>query len=135
VLGLLYCTHAALPIMREQGGGHVVNLSSVAGRVARLGNAVYALTKWGVGGFSEALRQEALNSNIRVTLIEPGFTDTELQGHNEQPAVRDAIDQMRSDIGQVMHAEDIANAILYAVSQPEHVNVNEVLIRPTGQRN
>ena len=135
VLGLLYCTHAALPIMREQGGGHVVNLSSVAGRVARLGNAVYALTKWGVGGFSEALRQEALNSNIRVTVIEPGFTDTELQGHNEQPAVRDAIDQMRSDIGQVMHAEDIANAILYAVSQPEHVNVNEVLIRPTGQRN
>jgi NADP-dependent 3-hydroxy acid dehydrogenase YdfG len=135
VLGLLCCTHAALPIMREQGGGHVVNLSSVAGRVARLGNAVYALTKWGVGGFSEALRQEALNSNIRVTLIEPGFTDTELQEHNELPPVRDAIEQMRSEIGQVLSAEDIANAILYAVSQPPHVNVNEVLIRPTGQRN
>jgi clavulanate-9-aldehyde reducatase len=135
LLGLLYCTHAAIPIMREAGGGHIVNLSSVAGRVARLGNAVYALTKFGVGAFSESLRQEALNSNIRVTIVEPGFVETELQEHNEIPAVRDAIEQMREQIGRTLEADDIARAIVYAVSQPSHVSLNEVLIRPTGQRN
>jgi NADP-dependent 3-hydroxy acid dehydrogenase YdfG len=131
LLGLLYCTHAALPIMREAGGGHIVNLSSVAGRIASMGSAVYNLTKWGVGAFSEGLRQEALFSNIRVTIVEPGFVDTELQGHNEIPAVRDGIEQMREQAGK---AEDIARAIVYAVTQPEYVSVNEVLIRPTGQR-
>ena len=134
VLGLLYCTHAALPLMREGGGGDVVNVSSVAGRVATLGSAVYNLTKWGVGGFSEALRQEALHAGIRVSLVEPGFVDTELQGHNENPMVREAIDKAREQIGQVLTADDIARAILYVVSQPAHVGVNEVLIRPTGQQ-
>jgi NADP-dependent 3-hydroxy acid dehydrogenase YdfG len=134
VLGLLYCTHVALPLMREGGGGHIVNVSSVAGRHASLGSAVYNLTKFGVCGFSEALRQEAMNSNIRVTVVEPGYVATELQGHNEHPAVRDALEKFRNDIGEVLVAEDIARGILYAVSQPEHVNVNEVMIRPTGQR-
>jgi NADP-dependent 3-hydroxy acid dehydrogenase YdfG len=134
VLGLLYCTHAALPLMRERGGGHIVNLSSVAGRYAHFGSAVYNLTKFGVTGFSEALRQEALNSNIRVSVVEPGMVDTELQGHNENPAVREGLQKFRDDIGTVLEADDIARGILYAVRQPEHVNVNEVLIRPTGQR-
>jgi NADP-dependent 3-hydroxy acid dehydrogenase YdfG len=134
LLGLLYCTHAALPIMREAGGGHIVNLSSVAGRVASMGSAVYNLTKWGVGAFSEGLRQEALFSNIRVTIVEPGFVDTELQGHNEIPAVREGIEQMREQAGKVLEAEDIARGIVYSVTQPEYVSVNEVLIRPTGQR-
>src|SRR5204863_8678993 len=123
----------ALPIMREQGGGHIVNLSSVAGRSANLGSAVYNLTKFGVGGFSEALRQEALHANIRVTIVEPGFVDTELQAHNEIPAVREAIEQMREQVGKVLTADDIARSIVYAVSEPEHVSVNEVLIRPTKQ--
>jgi NADP-dependent 3-hydroxy acid dehydrogenase YdfG len=134
VLGLLYCTQEAMPLIRDSGGGHIVNVSSVAGRHARFGAAVYNLTKFGVTGFSEALRQEALNSNIRVTAVEPGFVDTELQGHNEHPMVVEATEKMREQIGKVLEAEDIARAILYAVSQPEHVNVNEVLIRPTGQR-
>jgi NADP-dependent 3-hydroxy acid dehydrogenase YdfG len=134
VLGLLYCTHAALPIMREAGGGHIVNLSSVAGRSANMGSAVYNFTKFGVGGFSEALRQEGLHSNIRVTIVEPGFVDTELQGHNELPAVQEAIEGMRERIGEVLKADDIARAIVYAVSQPAYVNINEVLIRPTGQQ-
>jgi clavulanate-9-aldehyde reducatase len=134
ILGLLYCTHAALPIMRETGGGHIVNLSSVAGRSANMGSAVYNFTKFGVGGFSEALRQEGLHSNIRVTIVEPGFVDTELQDHNELPVVRDAIDEMRERIGKILTAEDIARAIVYAVSQPEYVNINEMLIRPTGQQ-
>jgi NADP-dependent 3-hydroxy acid dehydrogenase YdfG len=134
LLGLLYCTHAALPLMREGGGGHIVNLSSVAGRTAHLGSAVYNLTKWGVNGFSEALRQEALHSGIRVTLVEPGHVETELQGHNTNPVVVEGIKKFRDQIGEPLEAEDIAAAIAYAVSQPPHVNVNEVLVRPTGQR-
>ena len=134
VYGLLYCTHAALPVMREQGGGHVVNVSSVAGRHAHLGSAVYNLTKFGVNGFSEALRQEALHSNIRVTVIEPGFVDTELAGHNELELVRQGVERMREQIGEVLTAEDIAEAITYAVTRPERVSVNEVLVRPTRQQ-
>lgn len=134
LLGLLYCTHAALPIMGEQGSGHIVNVSSVAGRTANLGSAVYNLTKWGVNGFSEGLRQEVLHAGVRVTIIEPGFVETELQGHNENPQVKDAIGEMREQIGKPLEASDIAGAILNAVSQPEHVSINEVLIRPTRQQ-
>jgi NADP-dependent 3-hydroxy acid dehydrogenase YdfG len=134
LLGLLYCTREALPAMRESGGGHIVNVSSVAGRQATLGAAVYNMTKWGVTGFSEALRQEALHSSIRVTCVEPGFVDTELQGHNEHPMVVEATQKMRDEIGKVLEADDIARAILYAVSQPDHVAINEVLVRPTKQR-
>jgi clavulanate-9-aldehyde reducatase len=132
LLGLLYCTSAALPIMRAQGSGDIVNVSSVAGRFARAGNAVYAATKFGVGAFSEGLRNEVTEAGIRVTLIEPGFVDTELQSHNEGE-VLDAIEGMRDQIGEVLRAQDIANGILYAVSQPPHVSVNELLIRPTRQ--
>jgi NADP-dependent 3-hydroxy acid dehydrogenase YdfG len=133
LLGLLYCTHAALPLLREGGGGDIVNISSVAGRIASAGSGVYNMTKWGVGAFSEALRQETGWAKIRVTIVEPGFVDTELQGHNEIPMVVEAIDKMREQIGKILEAGDIANAILYALSQPQHVSVNEILVRPTGQ--
>jgi clavulanate-9-aldehyde reducatase len=134
VLGLLYCTQEAMPLIRDSGGGHIVNVSSVAGRTASFGSAVYNLTKWGVTGFSEALRQEALNSSIRVTCVEPGFVATELQGHNEHPMVVEGVEKMREEIGEVLEADDIARTILFVVSQPERGNINEVLIRPTGQR-
>jgi clavulanate-9-aldehyde reducatase len=133
-LGLLYCTHAALPIMREEGAGHIVNVSSVAGRVASLGSAVYNLTKWGVVGFSEGLRQEALHANVRITIIEPGFVETELQGHNEgSPIVMEAMGKMREQIDP-LQAPDIADAIVFALTRPQHVAINEVLIRPTKQQ-
>jgi NADP-dependent 3-hydroxy acid dehydrogenase YdfG len=109
-------------------------VSSVAGRHANFGSAVYNLTKFGVTGFSEALRQEALHSSVRVTVVEPGIVDTELQGHNKNEYVVQAIEKMREETGQTLTAEDIARAITYVVAQPEHVNVNEVLVRPTGQR-
>jgi NADP-dependent 3-hydroxy acid dehydrogenase YdfG len=132
-LGLLYCTHAAIPIMRAEGAGHIVNISSTAGRVASLGSAVYNLTKWGVGGFSEALRQEVLHANIRVTIIEPGYVETELQAHNEgNPVVMEALGKMRDQIDP-LQASDIADAIAYALTRPQHVAINEVLIRPTKQ--
>lgn len=133
LLGLLYCTHAAVPVMRDGGGGDVVNVSSVAGRIAAMGSAVYNMTKWGVTGFSEALRQECAHINVRVTCVEPGFVDTELQGHNTNPMVVERIEEMREATGKVLQAADIANAIVYALSQPPHVSLNEVLVRPTGQ--
>jgi NADP-dependent 3-hydroxy acid dehydrogenase YdfG len=133
ILGLIYCSHAGLALMAEQQSGHIVNISSVAGRIARAGSAVYNFTKWGVTGFSEALRQEAAYVNVRVTCIEPGFVDTELQGHNTHPMVVEATKKMRDEIGKVLEAEDIADAILYAVSRPEHMAINEVLVRPTKQ--
>jgi NADP-dependent 3-hydroxy acid dehydrogenase YdfG len=133
LLGLLYCTHAAIPKMQEAGGGHIVNVSSVAGRNANMGSAVYNMTKFGVTAFSEALRQEVLNADIRVTCLEPGFVETELQGHNENQMVQENIEKMRDQIGQTLKAEDMANAILYALSQPDHVAVNEILVRPTKQ--
>jgi clavulanate-9-aldehyde reducatase len=134
LLGLIYCTHVALPIMQEQGSGHIVNVSSVAGRVARLGSGVYNATKWGVGAFSESLRQEGLNYGVRVTIVEPGYVDTELQGHNEHPMVVERMEKDKQQIGKVLEAGDIANAIVYAVQQPEHVSINEVLVRPTKQQ-
>ncbi len=131
VFGVLYCTHAALGLMREQGGGHIVNVSSVAGRIARAGSGVYNLTKFGVGAFSESLRQEGVAIGVRVTLIEPGAVATELAGHN-RPEV---LEQMAKRFAGVrpLASEDIATAILYAIAQPENVSVNEVLIRPRGQ--
>jgi NADP-dependent 3-hydroxy acid dehydrogenase YdfG len=131
VFGVLYCTHAALPLMREQGGGHIVNVSSVAGRVARAGAGVYNLTKFGVGAFSEALRQEGVAHNIRVTLIEPGAVDTELAGHNRE-VVLEQIKKRFEGVDRLV-SEDIARAVLYAVGQPEHVAINELLVRPTKQ--
>jgi len=134
LLGLVYCTHAVLPIMGEQGSGHILNVSSVAGRFASLGAAVYNLTKFGVNAFSEALRQEVAPANVKVTVIEPGFVATELQGHNTHPMVVEAIENMRKEVGKPLEADDIARAILYAVGEPDHVVVNEVLVRPAGQR-
>jgi NADP-dependent 3-hydroxy acid dehydrogenase YdfG len=132
LLGLFYCTHAALPIMREQHSGHVVNVSSVAGRTASLGVGVYNATKWGVVGFSESLRQEALHLNVRVTVVEPGFVATELQDHSTDPMARAAIEDMRQKTTP-LEAEDIADAIFWAVTRPPRVNVNEILVRPTEQ--
>jgi clavulanate-9-aldehyde reducatase len=131
VFGVLYCTHAALPLMRAQESGHIVNVSSVAGRVARAGSGVYNLTKFGVGAFSESLRQEAVAMGVRVTLIEPGAVATELPTHN-RPEVLEQLAKRFAGVTPLA-AEEIANAILYAIGQPPNVSVNEVLVRPSGQ--
>jgi len=120
-------------MIEASGGGDIVNVSSVAGRRADAGAAVYNMTKFGVHAFSEALRQEALHAGIRVTTVAPGFVETELQGHNTNPVVRRATERSREQIGQVLRAEDIAEAILHSVTRPPHVCVNEVVVRPTGQ--
>ncbi len=135
--GLLYTTHAALPHLFQAAGdsprkvADIVNVSSVAGRVATAGSGVYNLTKHGVGAVSESLRQEASRKGVRVTIIEPGFVETELQGHN-RPEVHEKLKERTAKI-EPLHAHDIADAIEYAVTRPAHVSLNELLIRPTTQ--
>jgi NADP-dependent 3-hydroxy acid dehydrogenase YdfG len=137
VLGVLYTAHAALPHLLKAAEdsprrvADLVNISSVAGRRARRGSGVYNLTKHGVGAFSEALRQEVTERHVRVSLIEPGAVQTELSSHN-RPEI---LEQIRGRFGNVepMKAHDIADAILYIVTRPRHVAINEVLIRPTEQ--
>jgi NADP-dependent 3-hydroxy acid dehydrogenase YdfG len=137
VAGLLYCSHAALPhLLRaaQEGPRNVadmVNISSVAGRVARSGSAVYNLTKHGVGAFSEALRQEVTGRHLRVSLVEPGAVATELSSHN-RPEVLEQIKQRFGDVER-LQASDIADAILYILTRPRRVAINEILIRPTEQ--
>ncbi|HXN59022.1 MAG TPA: SDR family NAD(P)-dependent oxidoreductase [Acidimicrobiales bacterium] len=137
LLGLLYCTHAALPHLlaaaeqEPRSVADVVNVSSVAGRVARLNSGVYNATKHGVGAFSESLRQEVTARHVRVTIIEPGATATELAFHN-RPEILEGMAQTFGGI-EIMQAEDIAESIRYAVTQPRRVAVNEILIRPTEQ--
>ena len=132
-LGLMNATHAALPVMREQESGHVVNVSSVAGRQASATASGYNATKFGVNGFTEALRQEVTdNSRIRTTLIEPGAVDTELPDHIPSNDQQEQIQGMMESMAPLT-GEDIARSILYAVTQPAHVDVNEILIRPTEQ--
>ena len=135
--GLLHMTHVAMPHLlaaagdSERGVADLVNISSVAGRVASAGAGVYNMTKFGVGAMSEALRQEVSNKDVRVTIIEPGAVATELTDHL-RPEIRDSVRARFDDI-KPLDAHDIADAIAYAVTRPAHVSVNEILIRPTHQ--
>jgi len=137
LVGLLYCTHAALPHLLaaaasgQRGVADVVNVSSVAGRVARRDSGVYNATKWGVVAFTESFRQEFTTRHLRATVVEPGATVTELAFQNRQ----EVLEQMAKNFAgiEMLQSEDIANAVLYAVTQPRHVSVNEILVRPTEQ--
>lgn len=137
LLGLLYCAHAALPHLlaaADDGPRRVadlVNVSSVAGRIARSGSGVYNLTKHGVGALSEALRQEVTSRHVRVSIVEPGAVATELAGHN-RPEILELISRRFSGIER-LQSEDIADAIAYIVTRPRHVAINELLVRPTEQ--
>jgi len=138
LLGLLYCSKAALPHLLKAADGEprgvadLVNVSSVAGRVPRLGSGVYNATKHAVGAFSESLRQEVTGRHVRISLVEPGAVTTELVSHN-RPEIRDQMSQRFAGT-QRMDAADIADVIGYIVSRPRHVAINEVLVRPTEQQ-
>jgi NADP-dependent 3-hydroxy acid dehydrogenase YdfG len=137
VRAVLNCADAALPHLLRAAQdsprqvSDMVNISSVAGRVVRRGSAVYNLTKHGVGAFSESLRQEVTQSNVRVALVEPGATATELSSHN-RAEIREGIQQRFAGV-QRLEASDVADAILYIVTRPAHVAINELLMRPTAQ--
>ncbi len=137
VKGLLYVAHAALPHLlaaAEDGPRRVadlVNVSSVAGRVARNGSGVYNATKHAVGAFSESLRQEVTGRHVRISLVEPGAVSTELASHN-RPEVQEGMKKRFADMER-MEAEDIAEVVEFIVTRPRRAAVNEVLIRPTEQ--
>ncbi|HVJ52038.1 MAG TPA: SDR family NAD(P)-dependent oxidoreductase [Aliidongia sp.] len=132
VLGLIAATQAALPGMRARREGHIVNISSTAGRVGSPSGAGYSATKYGVVGFSEAFRKEVYKDNIRVTVVEPGVVETELRDHVAHAGAQKAIQDFAGSMRQ-LQSVDIADTILFAVSRPAHVNINEILIRPTDQ--
>lgn len=128
--GVLYGVAAALPVFRTQGSGHVVNVTSVADRRIVPTAAVYSATKFAVRAFSEGLRQE-IGGAIRVTVVAPGATESELANGISDPELRRAaIEDYRRDL---LPAEAIARAIAYAVAQPPEVDVNELVVRPTAQ--
>jgi NADP-dependent 3-hydroxy acid dehydrogenase YdfG len=137
VAGVLYCAHAAVPHLLKAASepprdvADLVNISSVAGRVARMGSGVYNLTKHGVGAFSESLRQEVAGRHVRVSLVEPGATDTELRSHN-RPEIQELITQRFSEVERLT-ADDIADAVVYIVTRPRRVAINEILVRPSEQ--
>ena len=132
VLTVMLACHEVLPIMKAQGCGHIVNISSVAGRQVKAGYSGYNASKWAVGAFSESLRQEVTKQHIRVTVIEPGMVATELRQHITDPEVRKAQQEAEHSITP-LQGEDIAAVIVFAVTQPEHVSISEILIRPTEQ--
>lgn len=129
LLGAITTTEVFLDQLKD-GGGDIINISSVAGRTARAGNGVYAATKWGLNGWSESLRQELL-PDVRVTLIEPGAVATELPTHITHEATRQGVEQLYSQV--TVTAEDIAEVIAFAVNRPKHLAINEILLRPANQ--
>jgi clavulanate-9-aldehyde reductase len=131
IFGVLYCTHAALEIMREQQQGHIVNVSSVGGKVVGTYSGVYSLTKFGLGAFTEALRKESLEDNIRVTSVVPGSTATELRSHTRG----EVLEKILPGFAGVtpLEADDIARAVIYALEQPANVSVSEIVVRAAKQ--
>ena len=129
LLGAITATEVFLDQLKN-GGGDIVNISSVAGRFARAGNGVYAATKWGLNGWSESLRRELL-PDVRVTLIEPGAVATELPTHITHAETRQGAEQLYSQIE--VTAEDVAEVIAFAVGRPKRLAIHEILLRPAGQ--
>ncbi len=132
LMGLMLVTHAVLPHMQAARRGHIVNLSSVAGRTIAVGNGVYNVTKWGVNVFSEALRKEVFADEIKVTVVSPGVTDTELFDKIANPVGRANFTAFAANF-EHLQADDVARAVLYAIEQPAHVAVNELVVRPAHQ--
>jgi len=132
IKGVLFCTAAAIPQMKKEKSGQIVNISSVAGRIVFPSGSVYCATKHAITAVSEGLRQElSARSNIRVTCIEPGAVETELLNTITDESLQGFLDAAKKM--QALKAADIADAILFAVQSPEHMNVNEILVRPTTQ--
>ena len=132
LLGLIAATQAALPGMTARKDGHIVNIASTAGHISNPLAAAYSATKFGVIGFSESLRKEVHKDGIRVTVVSPGMAATELRDHIAVEAVQTAVNTAAAAMRQLT-AEDVADAILYAVSRPAHVTINEILMRSTDQ--
>lgn len=131
IKGVLYGIAAALPHMKEQKSGHIINVSSVYGHKVAPGAAVYCATKYAVRALSEGLRQEVKPYNIRTTVISPGAVATELLDHISEKDIAEGVRKRVVEIA--IPAESFARMVAFAISQPEDVDVNEILFRPTRQ--
>jgi NADP-dependent 3-hydroxy acid dehydrogenase YdfG len=131
IKGVLYGIAAALPHMQNQKSGHIINVSSVAGHKVRAGGAVYAATKHAVRAISEGLREEVKPYNIRTTIVSPGAVDTELPNSISEADVAEGVKQLYRDYA--IPADSFARVVEFAISQPEEVDINEILYRPTKQ--
>ena len=131
--GLMAATREALPGLLDQNSGHIVNISSVAGQTANETSGGYSATKFGVNAFSESLRKEIADSDVRVTVVSPGAVETELGDHIPDEQTKERMADLTDDLIP-LHPDDIANGIAYALTQPPRVSVNELVIRPTNQR-
>jgi NADP-dependent 3-hydroxy acid dehydrogenase YdfG len=130
--GVLYCTAAVIPFMITKKSGHIVNISSVAGRIVFPAGSVYCATKHAVTAFSEGLRQElSQRYNIKVTCIEPGVVSTELPNTITDKSLESFVESVKEM--ESLNAEDIANAIIYSLDSPPYLNINEILLRPVSQ--
>jgi NADP-dependent 3-hydroxy acid dehydrogenase YdfG len=133
VLSLIASTQAALHGMRARRSGDIVNISSVAGRIANPNGAAYSATKFGVVAFSEALRREVCKDGVRISIVEPGVVATELREHIGHAGAKQNIEAVANSLRRQLQAEDVAEAIRFCVTRPPHVTINEVLMRPTDQ--
>ncbi|WP_240745065.1 MULTISPECIES: SDR family oxidoreductase [unclassified Microbacterium] len=131
LLGSMRVARAALPHLIESHGTYV-QVSSTSGRIATAGNAAYSATKFGITAFAESFRQEATPYGVRTIVVEPGFVTTELTHHITDSVMREAADRIGESM-RTLQPEDIAAAVVYALGQPDHVAVNEILVRPTDQ--
>jgi NADP-dependent 3-hydroxy acid dehydrogenase YdfG len=131
IKGVLYGIAAALPHMKAQQSGHIINVSSVAGHKVGPGSAVYSATKHAVRALSEGLRQEVKSYNIRTTVISPGAVETELPDTITDPGVAQRVRELYESVA--ISADSFANMVIFAMSQPEDVDINEILYRPTRQ--
>jgi NADP-dependent 3-hydroxy acid dehydrogenase YdfG len=132
IKGVIYCTSSAIPFMLEKKSGHIVNISSIAGRTVFPAGSVYCATKHAVTAFSEGLRQEfSQRSNIRITCIEPGVVSTELNNTITDNSLESFLNSVKKM--EPLQAKDIANTILFALQAPHYVNVNEIMLRPVQQ--
>lgn len=132
LLGSMYVSKAALPLMLAGGGGHIFMISSIGARLANVGSPAYAASKAGLGAFTESLRKEFTPAGIRVTLILPGIVETELFGHLTDAATRERFGNMLKAITPLTPA-DLGNVVAFAFAQPQHVSINEIVMRPTAQ--
>jgi 3-hydroxy acid dehydrogenase / malonic semialdehyde reductase len=131
VMGLLWVTRAAIPLMRNQGSGHIINLGSIAGHEVYAKGSVYCASKFAVKAITRALRLELVGSNIRITSVDPGMVETEFS------SVRFGGDEERAksvyEGVQPLSGDDVAECILFAANRPPHVNIDEILVKPTAQ--
>lgn len=131
IKGVLYGIAAALPYFKQQKGGHFINVSSVAGHKVGVGNAVYCATKYAVRALSEGLRQEVKPYNVRTTIVSPGAVDTELPNSTTEPEMSGNIRKFYEE--NAIPPDAFARAVAYSIEQPEDVDINEILFRPTKQ--